>query len=1669
VVRRVDTSGIITTVATADYPEDLAFDSSGNLFVLNDFGVVKASGNVQVVGGSDQNYGFAGDGTNALNAVFDFARSLVIGSDDRMYISDSFNQRIRVVSNGIINTWVGPGATGDGGQALGALVSKPNGVVYDAAGNLYVSETYQSRIRKITPAGVISTYAGTGQTGFSGDGGQAVNATFSDPWGLAMMADGSLLVADYDNCRIRKIASNGVISTFAGNGSCAGNSGDGGSATSAAIVYPNFVAVDSAGDVFISTYDAVRKVHAGVISTIAGGQGQIVNGGSATDTTLEGAAQVGFDSLGNVYFADTYTHTVRKVATNGLIYTVAGTPYVAGNSSLGGSATGAVLTNPSSLVVEANGDFWVGDVTGRMSKVSNGSIQPMVGTGKLGFNGDGAALSTMIEVATSTVRSGNFLVFADTSSSLVRRVDAAGSGGAPSIAILSASTSEGNSGTKNLTFTVQLSAAAASTVTFDVSTSDGTAAAGSDYIATSLTGLSIAAGQTSTTFNVPISGDSTFEPDESFNVALASVSGATVVNSSAIGTITNDDAAPPSLSINDVTITEGNSLTKLATFTITLSSALSGPVLVDVATANGTATAGSDYVAKSTVGLRVPAGSTSKTFTVTIAGDTVPETDETFTVNLSNASGAAIADAQGVGTISNDDSAPMPSLSVADASMAEGNSGTSTMTFTVSLSTAASFPVSFDATTNDFSANAGFDYVAVALQGQSIPAGQTSKTISVTINGDTEIESGESFALNISNVTGASIADGSAVGTILNDDQAEELPSLSVWASSAMEGNVGSQPMMDFVVTMSSMAVQDVTFSYATADGTATAGQDYVASTGTATIHAGQGSVWISVPVTGDALPESSEDFTLTISDPVNAQIVQATGTGRIDDDDTPPLPTLSISSQVITPEGNSGTTQAVFTLQLSAPAPTDVSYDIATTDNTATSPSDFIAKALVGQVIPAGQTSKTFSVTINGDSAVEFDEVYLVHVDNVSGASMSDNQGIGKIRNDDGVPAVSIGDATVTEGNSGTRFANFTISLSEASSTHVFVDIQTADGTAVAGSDYYSNSPQGFSIPPGSTSVSFSVEILGDLAVESDESFTVTLSNPVNGTIADGVATGTIANDDSAGTPTLSIGDVSISEGNSLSKQATFTVTLSQAASTAVTYNIATANGTAVSGTDYTAKSLTGQSIPAGTLSKTFTVSIKGDTVSEPDETFLVNVTNVAGATLGDGQAVGTITNDDAAATPTLSIADASVSEGNSGTKTLTFAVSLSPAASGTVTYNIATSNGTATSGSDYVASSLTGQTISAGATSKAFVVTINGDTTTEPNETFNVTLSSVSGATLGDGSAVGTITNDDGGSTPTISISDATVAEGNSLSRQASFTITLSAPVASAVTYNIATANGTAVAPGDYTSKSLTGVSIPAGATSKAFTVAVKGDTLVEPNETFTVTLSNVTGATIADGQGTGTITNDDAAALSVARFDARGLVDDIDDGNRAPVLSHGDYAILLLDTTQQLCQRSAAATIVGVQGVENRAVLADLAEAANVACPGKPRYAAVMADGDSRGFLVETGNEVQGKPHVLAASKATALSVLGSGHARPITVLLAGVQTPELAGVVRNAQKLPLVLLGATAATGLLDLNTRPDVDEHIFVNRTLLREFGQSKIEYPLLPVTEQPAPVLQLRQ
>lgn len=335
--------------------------------------------------------------------------------------------------------------------------------------------------------------------------------------------------------------------------------------------------------------------------------------------------------------------------------------------------------------------------------------------------------------------------------------------------------------------------------------------------------------------------------------------------------------------------------------------------------------------------------------------------------------------------------------------------------------------------------------------------------------------------------------------------------------------------------------------------------------------------------------------------------------------------------------------------------------------------------------------------------------------------------------------PSLTINDVSVTEGASGQApQATFTVSLTPAAANDVTVSWVTINGTAVAPDDYGAGSGS-LTFTAGQTSQPLAISIVGDDVIEADETFSVTLSNASGATIGDANGLGTILSDDAP--VSASVNDVSVVEGNSGTTNATFTVSLTPPASGDVTVSYETADGTAVAPGDYTATS--GQvTFTAGQSTKQVTVPVSGESDPEPNETFTLNISSLE-ASIGDGQGVGTIVNDDAV--PVIGINDIVTPEGNSGTTTVFFTVSLSAPSAMAVSVNYTTANGLAKSPGDFIAT--TGLlTFDPGETQKTIAVSIVGDTVSERAEGFTMQLANPSGATVGDSSGQCLITNDDG-----------------------------------------------------------------------------------------------------------------------------------------------------------------------------------------------------------------------------------------------------------------------------------------------------------------------------------
>jgi len=427
VIRKVDTNSIITTVAGIlgygysgdngpatlahlSLPKGVAVDASGNLFIADTFNhrirEVNSSGEIVTVAGNGTP-GFSGDSDLAIFAQLNYPAGLTVDASGNLFIADTQNNRIRQVNeHGFIGTVAGTatyGYSGDSGPAIGAELNYPGGIAADASGNLFIADLYNSRIRQVNAAGIISTIAGNGDYRYSGDGGRAASATLDSPFGMAADALGNVFVADVYNNRIRKITPAGIITTVVGNG-IASYSGDDGLATAASLFFPYAVAVDSSGNLFIAdTYNSViRKVSAGgTINTVAGNgrSGYSGDNGPAINAQLNFPTGIAVDASGNLFIAEPYNLVVRKVDSSGTITTVAGNGG-GGYSGDNGPATSAHLNQPSAVAVDASGNLFISDTYNFVIRKVNtrGIITTFAGNGSGGYSGDnGPAASAELE------------------------------------------------------------------------------------------------------------------------------------------------------------------------------------------------------------------------------------------------------------------------------------------------------------------------------------------------------------------------------------------------------------------------------------------------------------------------------------------------------------------------------------------------------------------------------------------------------------------------------------------------------------------------------------------------------------------------------------------------------------------------------------------------------------------------------------------------------------------------------------------------------------------------------------------------------------------------------------------------------------------------------------------------------------------------------------------------------------------------------------------------------------------------------------------------------------------------------------------------------------------------------------------------------------------------
>ncbi len=787
-------------------------------------------------------------------------------------------------------------------------------------------------------------------------------------------------------------------------------------------------------------------------------------------------------------------------------------------------------------------------------------------------------------------------------------------------------------------------------------------------------------------------------------------------------------------------------------------------------------------------------------------------------------------------------------LSINDVTTSDESSANAT--FTVTINGQLPEDITVDYATSDVSATAGSDYTSTSGS-LSISKGDTSASISVPVLDDSIYEGDETATITLSNISDSSVRFLAAVGTLtITEDEPAPVVTLAASSNSLAE-NSGSS--ITLTASLSQIADEDVTVSIGTS-GTSTEGTDY-ASVSDITISAGSSSGTSTFTPSDDLIYEGDETAIISIDSVSGADATESgtqSETITITENESAPTLSLSTSASSVAENGSPLT----LTATLSVATDEDVSVTFATS-GTATSGTDYAALSLT---VSAGDLTGTTSFTPSDDVVYEGDETAIIDVDSVSGGSATESgtqQVTITINENESAPTVTLSSSASSVDENGSALT-LTATLSVATTADVTIAL-SASGSATEGTDYENLS--NITVSAGSTTGTTSFTPTDDSVFEGDETATIDIDSVSGGSATEsGTQQISIIIAENEDGPGLTIADVTTADESAAN--ATFTVTMSPVSASAVTVDYATRDGTATAGSDYTSSSGT-LTFSAGDATKTLTVPVLADAIYEGDETAIVTLLNVSGATIDDATATLTITDDDSAPTVTLSSSASSIAE-NAGSS-LTLTATLSTVTTADVTVTLA-ATGTGTEGTDY--SSLSSITISAGSLTGTTTFTPTDDSIYEGNETAIIAIDSVSGGSAvenGNQSTTITITEDDSSPTVTLSRSAASIAEnaGSSLT----ITATLSTATTEDVTVTLSAA-GTGTEGSDYIS--LSNITVSAGdltGTTSFTPLDDSSDPVFEDSETAVIDIASVSGGSAAeDGTQQVTITITENESLTV-----------------------------------------------------------------------------------------------------------------------------------------------------------------------------------------------------------
>ncbi|NML16107.1 Calx-beta domain-containing protein [Azohydromonas caseinilytica] len=999
-------------------------------------------------------------------------------------------------------------------------------------------------------------------------------------------------------------------------------------------------------------------------------------------------------------------------------------------------------------------------------------------------------------------------------------------------------------------FTLRLTTPNALPVSVRYSNSNLTAANGTDYDARSGT-VTFAPGQTSLVIDIPLRSDGVLERTELFQLNLFSAVNDTIARDTAWATIYDNDApaiGTPVIRVGDRVVDEQAGV---VTFTVTLDRPSAGNVSVNVATANGTAVAGQDYVALSQTLVFAP-GQVAKTVSVALINDNARELAETFDLRLSSpVGGMLVAPTFGRATIGANDAAPvsLPLITVSDAVADESDHA---LRFVVSLNAPSAQQVSVRYSSSNVTAANGSDYLALNGTLVFLP-GETTKVVSIPVLNDATAERVELMRLNLFSPTNAQVADEGGLGAIHDNDAPAGPPVIRV-ADTVVDEAAG---LVTFTIALDRPGTGNVSVNVATANGTAVAGADYTAlPLQTLVFTPGQVAKTVSVALNNDTAAELAEFFDLRLSTAVGGTLVAPTfGRATIGANDSAPvsLPLITVTDAV----ADESQTLLRFAVSLSAPSTQVVSVRYSNSNVTAANGSDYLAQN--GTLVFApGETTKVVEIPVLNDLNTERTEILRLNLFSPSNAQVADEDGLGFVVDNDaatGTPVIRVADTVVDEA---AGMATFSITLDRPATGNVSVNVATANGSALAGSDYTAQPLQTLVFRPGEVSKTVSVTLANDAISEPGEYFDLLLSGPVNATLPDARARAYVATNDAprVSSPMISVSDAQAGESDSA---LAFIVSLSAPSTQLVSVRYSNSNITAANGADYLAQSGTLVFAP-GETTKTILVPVLEDLTSEADELLRLNLFSAGNATIVDADGLGVVhDNDGTTGTPVLAVTDGIADESG---RIARFEVTLDRASTRQVTVQVGTANGTALAGADYEALGTQTLVFAPGETSRTVLVNLRDDAAAENFEFFDLQLSGAVNASIGDGRGHMVVTPSELATVvqPTISAAAIPAPEsGTTLD----FIVSLSAPSTQLVSVRYSNSNVTATNGSDYLAQSGTLVFTP-GQTVQVLRIPVLNDLGIEATEVFNLNLFSPTNATVGSASVAASIRDDDGTPV-------------------------------------------------------------------------------------------------------------------------------------------------------------------------------------------------------------